>query len=99
MYSAYTNLVKSAKEIFCDINRTLKFRGPDIRRHIAECRAKSRSNIEEKQHEFSWKRVVGLLLLRISAELRTNDLSDRHQRLGLQEEEDLLAASHPYNVS
>ena len=56
----------------------------------------------EEAARVCWKGVVGLLLLRISAELsvmRTNDLSDRYQRLRLQEEEeDLLAPSHPYNV-
>ena len=36
MHSAYTNLVKSAKEVLCNIDWTLKFRSSDIRRHVAE---------------------------------------------------------------
>ena len=53
MYSAYTNLVKSAKEVFCDIDRTLEFRRPDIRCHIAGRTDKWRLDIKEKRHEFS----------------------------------------------
>ena len=42
MHSAYTNLVKSAKEVLCNIDWTLKFRSPDIRCHVADFTDKSR---------------------------------------------------------
>ncbi len=52
MYSTYTDLVKSAKKVFCNINWTLKFRSPDIRCHVAGGTVKPRM-IKEEQHEVS----------------------------------------------
>ena len=54
MYPTYTNLVKSAKEVLCNIDWTLKFRSSDIRRHIAEGTDKARTiYMEEIKHEVS----------------------------------------------
>ena len=52
MYSTYTNLVKSAKEVFCDIDWTLKFRRPNIRCHIAERTLKSSLNRKKTTQVF-----------------------------------------------
>ena len=53
MYATYTNLVKSVKEVFCDIDRTLKLGRPDIRCQIAGFSDMSRLMVEEKQHKYA----------------------------------------------
>ena len=48
MHSAYANLVKSAKEVLCNINGALELRSPDIRCHVAGCTDKMEGKIKEE---------------------------------------------------